>query len=74
MKNSELIQKAMNFAFEKHLTQKRKGSDIPYFVHLIDVVSILMKNNATDSLIAAGFLHDVVEDSDYTNVSSNGPP
>lgn len=65
----QIIKKAMNYAFEKHKTQTRKGSKIPYFVHLMDVASILIKEGASENLIAAGFLHDIVEDRDKTGVT-----
>ena len=40
----------------------RKGTRIPYIVHPIDVASVLLKNGASDSLVVAGLMHDVVED------------
>jgi (p)ppGpp synthase/HD superfamily hydrolase len=65
----DIIQKAFNFAYEKHKPQKRKCKDVLYIVHPMDVASILMKNGASDELVAAGFLHDVVEDNEYTGVT-----
>lgn len=43
--------------------QKRKGKDVAYVTHPIHVGFILSKAGASDELIAAGFLHDVLEDS-----------
>ena len=67
-KMSQIIQKAFLYAYEKHLNGKRKGTTIPYIVHPMDVASILLKerNNSTvsDELVAAGFLHDVFEDTE----------
>ena len=63
------IEKAMIFAYERHKTQKRKTNNCPYFVHLMDVVSILYKEGASEDLICAGYLHDSVEDFEYTKVT-----
>jgi (p)ppGpp synthase/HD superfamily hydrolase len=65
---NQIIQKALFYAYEKHKKDKRKGTTIPYIVHPVDVASILIKerNNSkvSDELIAAGLLHDVVEDTE----------
>ncbi len=65
----DLVEKAFIFAYEKHATQKRKGRGCPYIVHVMDVASTLMKEKASPNLVAAGFLHDVVEDNEYTGVT-----
>ena len=62
------IEKAMIFAYERHKIQKRKTNNCPYFVHLMDVVSILYKEGVSEDLICAGYLHDSVEDFKYTKV------
>ena len=49
-----------------HKGQTRKGTSIPYIVHILDVVSNLIKNGASEDLIVAGFLHDSIEDTSYT--------
>ncbi|MBI4399407.1 bifunctional (p)ppGpp synthetase/guanosine-3',5'-bis(diphosphate) 3'-pyrophosphohydrolase [Candidatus Micrarchaeota archaeon] len=59
-----MIAKAFEFAFNAHGNQKRKGTDIPYIIHPMEVAVILMKNGAPDYLVVAGLLHDVVEDTD----------
>lgn len=48
---------------ELHQKQKRKGKDIPYILHPMTVGLLLAKAGADDEIIAAGILHDVVEDS-----------
>jgi (p)ppGpp synthase/HD superfamily hydrolase len=61
-----LLHKAFHFAIKVHEVdqkQKRKGKDIDYVTHPIHVGFILSKAGASDELIAAGFLHDVLEDS-----------
>lgn len=61
-----LLHKAFHFAITVHEVnqkQKRKGKDVAYVTHPIHVGFILSKAGASDELIAAGFLHDVLEDS-----------
>lgn len=49
-----------------HYTQSY-GSN-PYFFHLSMVVAVLQEFGVTDEeVLAAGWLHDVVEDTDYTH-------
>jgi (p)ppGpp synthase/HD superfamily hydrolase len=62
----EMFLEAFEFAYKAHLGARRKGTDIPYIVHPMDVASTLMKNGAGAELIAAGLLHDVVEDADIS--------
>jgi len=59
---------ALQFAADAHRTQKRKGADqTPYINHLIDVVTILLENGATDeTLLVAAALHDTIEDQPVT--------
>lgn len=61
-----LIHKAIEFATLAHKEQVRKGSTIPYVVHLFEVAVILGKNDASDEVICAGILHDTLEDTDTT--------
>ncbi|MDP6641767.1 MAG: HD domain-containing protein [Candidatus Nanoarchaeia archaeon] len=65
---NQIIPKALFYAYEKHKKDKRKGTTIPYIVHPVDVASILIKernhSKVSDELIAAGLLHDVVEDTE----------
>ena len=60
------INKGFKKALSLHSGQVRKGTNIPYIVHLLDVVSNLIKNGASEDLISAGFLHDCIEDTKYT--------
>ena len=62
----ERIGKAFNFAYEAHSKQRRKSGE-PYIIHPIAVARIIAEELelSTDAIIAA-FLHDVVEDTDYT--------
>lgn len=60
------IIKAFEFAFIKHQGSKRKGSNIPYIVHPVEVAITLMKSDTSEDLIIAGFLHDLIEDENVT--------
>ncbi len=58
-----LIDKAYDFAYEKHKDQKRKSGQ-PYFVHILNVGYELAKLRVDPKTICAGLLHDVIEDCD----------
>lgn len=67
---SLLVQRAMLFAEAAHkaIGQKRKYTNEPYFIHPVEVVSILTKflPRTPQEVIAAAYLHDVVEDTCIT--------
>ena len=58
-----LIQKAYDFIMVKHKEQKRRSGE-PYTIHLIWVAYILATLQTGPITIAAGLLHDVMEDCD----------
>ncbi|SEQ10323.1 metal dependent phosphohydrolase [Faunimonas pinastri] len=60
-----LISRAAHFAALRHTGQKKKGaSQPPYINHLTEVACLVAEANGPDDaeLIAAAWLHDVVED------------
>lgn len=57
----KLIEKAYDYAKEKHASQLRKSGE-PYFSHLICVAYEIAKLHGGPKTIAAGLLHDVIED------------
>ncbi len=61
-RSESLPYKAVIFAIQKHNSQKRKGSEIPYIYHPLEAMQILMDNACSEPVIIAGVLHDVIED------------
>lgn len=60
------IREAFNFARVAHASQKRKTGE-PYILHPIAVADIAAEELCLDvSSVIAAFLHDVVEDTEYT--------
>ncbi len=57
---------AFAFAVQKHGSQVRKSTTIPYIVHLYEVVQILKAEHAPEDVLIAGILHDTVEDTNTT--------
>lgn len=60
-----LIIKAYNFAESSHAGQLRNSGE-RFFVHPFNVAMILAELNMDTATIAAGLLHDVLEDTDVT--------
>ena len=61
------LEKAIKFAIKAHEGQTRKlDLNLLAITHPCGVASILREYKMDDSVIAAGYLHDVVEDTDYT--------
>ena len=61
----ELIKKAYDFIMVKHEGQKRKSGE-PYTIHLVWVAYILATLQTGPTTVAAGLLHDVMEDCDVS--------
>ncbi len=60
-KDKIIITKAIKFSEEAHKDQIRKSGD-PFITHPIEVAKILTSINLDASAIAAGLLHDTIED------------
>ena len=61
-----LIEKAYEVAGSAHANQVRKSGE-PYIVHPLYVAIILADLEMDKETIAAGLLHDVIEDTEWTN-------
>lgn len=59
------VRKAYELAADAHSSQFRKSGE-PYIIHPIGVAGILANLQMDEKTLAAAFLHDVVEDTDYT--------
>lgn len=60
-----LICRAFKFAYQLHEGQYRASGE-PYIAHPVAVAGLLRDLGGNSVMIAAGFLHDVVEDTDTT--------
>jgi (p)ppGpp synthase/HD superfamily hydrolase len=63
---SPRVDAALVLAARAHRAQVRKGSDIPYIVHPVQVAMILMRHGFDEDVVIAGVLHDTVEDTEVT--------
>lgn len=61
-----LVDLAKSFAIRYHGDQKRKYTGEPYWHHLEHVASIVSEYTDDQQMIAAAWLHDVIEDTECT--------
>ena len=64
-KNGDLIVRAFQFAYQLHRGQYRKSGE-PYINHPIAVAGLLRYLGGDSAMVAAGFLHDIIEDTEVT--------
>lgn len=68
-----LLKTALDWAAVWHQDQKRKyppglpGSSVPYVSHIAGVAAILSRHGFAEEVVAAGALHDVLEDCGVTH-------
>jgi guanosine-3',5'-bis(diphosphate) 3'-pyrophosphohydrolase len=60
------IQKAWEFCVHYHAGQKRRSGE-PYIIHPLEVAEVLAEMQLDATAIAAGLLHDAVEDTPVTS-------
>jgi (p)ppGpp synthase/HD superfamily hydrolase len=60
------LERALRWAAVCHDGQVRRGSDTPYFEHVVAVALILDRLGFDEDVVIAGLLHDVVEDTAVT--------
>ncbi len=64
-KDQELIRSAYEMAEKAHFGQKRASGE-PYFNHVFETAKILAELGMDTTTVAAGLLHDVLEDTEVT--------
>src|SRR5439155_17493639 len=62
MPYSRRLQDALLYAAEVHVDQVRKGTDIPYVIHLLAVAALVGDYGGTEDQVIAALLHDAPED------------
>lgn len=69
MQDTELVERAYRYAEEAHKSQKRNSGEA-YIVHPVGVAIILSELEMDSECIAAGLLHDVIEDVEKDNYNT----
>jgi (p)ppGpp synthase/HD superfamily hydrolase len=59
-----LTRAALDFARSRHQGQRREADDRPFVLHPLEVATLLRDAGYPDHVVAAGALHDVLEDTD----------
>lgn len=64
-----LLKRALDHAAAWHKDQRRKypGADVPYMSHLAGVAITLARHRFDEEVVAAGALHDCIEDAGVTH-------
>ncbi len=64
VERSPLTRDALAFAASRHEGQTRDQDDLPFVTHPVEVACLLHEAGYSDEVVAAGALHDVLEDTD----------
>ena len=64
--DTQLLDRAIEFAVRAHSGTERRGKGFPYIVHPMEAMEIVATMTADQELLAAAALHDVVEDTPVT--------
>jgi (p)ppGpp synthase/HD superfamily hydrolase len=64
VERSPLTRDALAFADQHHAGQTRGIDDLPFVTHPVEVACLLHEAGYPDEVVAAGVLHDVLEDTD----------
>jgi (p)ppGpp synthase/HD superfamily hydrolase len=59
-----LTRAALEFALRRHAGQQRGGDQAPFVLHPLEVGALLSLAGYSDDVVAAGVLHDVLENTD----------
>jgi (p)ppGpp synthase/HD superfamily hydrolase len=66
-RDRERLAEALRFALEAHGEQTRKGREIPYASHLLQVSGLVLEHGGDATLAMAGVLHDALEDTEHVD-------
>ncbi len=69
IRDQKRLANAFEFALKHHRDQKRKGTNIPYGSHLMQVSGLILEYGGSIEQAMAGLLHDTIEDCDTVNES-----
>lgn len=64
VERSPLTRDALSFAHARHAGQTRDLDGLPFVTHPVEVACLLHEAGYSDEVVAAGALHDVLEDTD----------
>jgi (p)ppGpp synthase/HD superfamily hydrolase len=64
VERSPLTREALAFAADRHAGQTRDLDGLPFVTHPVEVACLLHEAGYSDEVVAAGVLHDVLEDTD----------
>jgi (p)ppGpp synthase/HD superfamily hydrolase len=64
VERSPLTRAALDFAAREHAGQTRDIDSIPFVTHPVEVACLLHEAGYSDEVVAAGVLHDVIENTD----------
>jgi (p)ppGpp synthase/HD superfamily hydrolase len=67
-----LTRTALEFVLRRHAGQRRDGDQAPFVLHPLEVGSLLSLAGYADYIVAAGVLHDVLENTDTDEVELEG--
>ena len=65
-RGTDKIEYAIYYATKAHKNQRRKIEDVDMIFHPFTVGMLLQRNGCDENIVAAGILHDVVEDTEHS--------
>lgn len=61
-KLTERFDEALTYASALHRRDLRRGTDVPYLAHVLDVAALVLSDGGTEDEAIAALLHDAVDD------------
>jgi (p)ppGpp synthase/HD superfamily hydrolase len=61
-----ITRRALQFAAERHAGQRREADRAPFILHPLEVAHLLRGRDYPDHVVAAGVLHDLIEDTEVS--------